>query len=79
MHWDPQAREAYWNAVEGNKIGGTPGFLQGDEFPASSNWYLLLQLDSVKVPFEINFGDAGIGYAFLATDGQSAKFLWQCG
>jgi hypothetical protein len=39
---------------------------------------LLLQLDSTKVPFFVNFGDAGIGYLFLSADGQTAKFLWQC-
>jgi uncharacterized protein YwqG len=77
-NWDSQAREAYWDAVKGNKIGGTPGFLQGDEFPGPGTWQLLLQLDSTKVPFDINFGDAGIGYAFIAGDGRIAKFLWQC-
>jgi hypothetical protein len=61
-----------------NKIGGTPAFLQGPEFPAGGNWRLLLQLNSNQELFELNFGDAGIGYAFLSTDGTRGKFLWQC-
>jgi hypothetical protein len=68
----------YVEALEGNKIGGTPLFLQYDEFPQGESWNLLLQLDSTIVPFDINFGDAGIGYVFLSTDGRIAKMLWQC-
>jgi hypothetical protein len=62
----------------GNKIGGTPWFLQGPKYPDGGHWYLLLQLDSTDVPFQINFGDAGIGYAFISVDGHIRKFLWQC-
>jgi hypothetical protein len=68
----------YVATLEGNKIGGTPLFLQNDEFPDGESWNLLLQLDSTIVPFEINFGDAGIGYVFLSPDGRIAKMLWQC-
>ena len=32
-----------------------------------------------SVPFSVNFGDAGVGYAFMNADGTEAKFLWQCG
>jgi hypothetical protein len=60
-----------------NKIGGTPKFLQNDEYPQGGPW-LLLQLDSASVPFSINFGDAGVGYAFISGDGTIGKFLWQC-
>ena len=62
-----------------NKVGGTPVFLQGDDFPFGGSSRLLLQLDSCSVPFSINFGDAGVGYAFLNDTGDQAKFLWQCG
>lgn len=61
-----------------NKIGGFPVWLQSDETP-DEDWLLLLQLDSAGVPFEVNFGDAGVGYAFLSPDGRKGKFLWQCG
>lgn len=69
----------YRAKIEGNKIGGTPGFLQGDEFPdEETTWKLLLQLDSCGVPFSVNFGDAGIAYAFINKDASIGKFLWQC-
>ena len=71
--------EKYCNKLEGNKIGGTPGFLQGDEFPGDmSEWLLLMQLDSCGVPFSINLGDSGISYAFINNEGTIGKFLWQC-
>jgi len=70
--------ENYVKLLEGNKIGGTPFFLQGDEYPSGGPWKFLLQLDSSKVPFFVNFGDCGIGYAFISEAGNSAKFLWQC-
>ncbi len=78
INWDSSRLENYANILDGNKIGGTPYFLQSDEFPSSENWQLLLQLDSTQIPFYINFGDAGIGYAFISEDGQVGKFLWQC-
>ncbi|MEW6128094.1 MAG: DUF1963 domain-containing protein [Acidobacteriota bacterium] len=71
-------RETYQHALEGTKIGGTPGFIQSDEFPEGGNWNLLLQLDPDDKFFYINFGDAGIGYAFISEDGTRGKLLWQC-
>ena len=68
----------YRTTLEGNKLGGSPGFLQFDELPFSEKWQLLLQLDSTKIPFWINFGDAGVGYLFLNEAGKEGKFLWQC-
>ncbi|HSY19967.1 MAG TPA: DUF1963 domain-containing protein [Candidatus Acidoferrales bacterium] len=70
--------EAYASALDGNKIGGSPLFIQSTEFPGPGKWRLVLQLDATKVPFYVNFGDAGVGYLFLSEDGQVAKFLWQC-
>jgi hypothetical protein len=61
-----------------NKVGGRPTFLQGEEYPQGGPWRLLLQLDSASVPFDINFGDAGVGYAFISETGTEGKFLWQC-
>lgn len=73
-----QEADAYQKALTGNKLGGTPGFLQGDELPFADSWHLLLQLDATTVPFWINFGDAGVGYAFINRQGTEGKFLWQC-
>lgn len=70
---DPE-NDAWWKALAENKIGGTPVFLQDQE---NSDWRLLLQLDSSMVPFYLNFGNAGVGYAFLSDDGKIGRFLWQ--
>jgi len=76
--WKDEEMDRYGEVLAGNKVGGTAGFMQGDQFPEGGPWRLLLQLDSVDVPFSVNFGDAGIGYAFIAEDGRCGKFLWQC-
>jgi uncharacterized protein YwqG len=77
--WTDEMQAVYTDALQGNKIGGTPGFIQGDEFPEPGEWKLLLQLNSTSdVPFSINFGDSGTAYAFISEDGTQAKFLWQC-
>lgn len=75
---EEEAINTFLDAVAGNKIGGTPGFPHRDEFPEPDYTELLLQLDSCSVPFYVNFGDAGVGFVFLASDGCSGKFLWQC-
>lgn len=72
---DDVSFEKYSKEIDGNKIGGTPAFLQEDAMPPSG--HLLLQLDSTKVPFYINFGDCGLGYAFISPDGTMGKFLFQ--
>jgi uncharacterized protein YwqG len=78
--WTETERDAYHAQLEAdrNKIGGTPLFLQHSEFPGEGTWQLIVQLDSASVPFEINFGDMGWGYAFLSADGTTGKFLFQC-
>lgn len=76
----PLIQDDQYDNLSGNKIGGTPYFIQSEEYPHDQpeNWSLLLQLDSENVPFYINFGDAGIGYAFINKAGTLGKFLWQC-
>lgn len=76
--WSDDTFDEYADALDGNKVGGSPIFLQGDEFPAGDGWRLLLQLDSTRVPFYVNFGDAGIAYAFINEEGTTGKLLWQC-
>ena len=78
VEWSEAELDANEEPLDGNKVGGTPGFIQADEFPQAGPWRLLLQLDSMTVPFHVNFGDAGIGYAYISEDGQSGRFLWQC-
>ncbi|MFZ2990184.1 DUF1963 domain-containing protein [Ideonella sp.] len=76
--WSDEQVDAYASELEGNKIGGTPIFLQDDEFPSEEPWRLLLQLDSTRVPFLVNFGDAGVAYAFIDPEGSKGRMLWQC-
>jgi hypothetical protein len=67
-----------YDSLSGNKIGGEPCFVQGEEYPEGDSWKLFLQLEMMEVPFFINFGDAGVGYAFVSGDGEEGRFLWQC-
>jgi hypothetical protein len=60
--------------LAGNKIGGTPLFLHRDDLPIGKDWTLLLQLDATRVPFDINFGDAGMGFIFLNTRSGEVDF-----
>ncbi len=61
--------------------GVEPLWLQGEETPGEEEgepWTLLVQLDATALPVDVDFGDAGIGYAFLSPDGGEGRFLWQC-
>jgi hypothetical protein len=78
VEWDDATHDAYFDSLVGNKIGGTPLFIQGEEYPADGPWKLLLQLEMMELPFFVNFGDAGSGYAFVSADGEKGRFLWQC-
>lgn len=76
-----RARDAwdeYCAYLDESKIGGAPAFLQYPEHPGRGNWRLLAQLNGDLFDYNINFGDAGVGYAFIDEDGAAAKFLWQC-
>ncbi|MGH4124400.1 MAG: DUF1963 domain-containing protein [Clostridium sp.] len=66
--------EDYDEVLNGNKIGGTPLFLNCDELPEEDTWKLLLQLDATTLPFELNFGDAGMGFFFINMKDGSLKF-----
>ena len=75
--WSEEDREKHYQTLAGHKIGGSPYFIQYDEFPFE-DWRLLLQLDAGSAPFWVNFGDGGCGYVFTNADVTQAKFLWQC-
>ena len=57
---------------------GEPVWVQNDETPRHGTWRLLLQIDSHTDRYRLNWGDAGVGYVFVAEDGTAARFLWQC-
>ncbi|WP_431902833.1 hypothetical protein [Nonomuraea sp. bgisy101] len=53
-----------------------PEWVQDDEHPGEG-WELVVQLTE-ELPFFVNFGDAGAGWAFVSPDGKEGRFLWQC-
>jgi hypothetical protein len=57
------------------KIGGTPIFLQGEQFPAGEGWEFAFQFSADWAGHE--FGDGAECYGFVTRDGGGA-FLWQC-
>ncbi|MER5180496.1 hypothetical protein ABT009_19340 [Streptomyces sp. NPDC002896] len=78
---DPDGQEADPDGEPWQFLGGPdiePQWLQGEETPGEG-WRLVVQLDSCGLPFYVNFGDAGVGYAFVSPDGKEGRFLWQCG
>lgn len=60
----------------GSFVGGTPVWLQADETPHGFSF--VFQLDSTELPFTVNFGGDGIGYAFVDLATGEGRFLWQC-
>ncbi|CDH46914.1 DUF1963 domain-containing protein [Candidatus Contendibacter odensensis] len=69
-------REPIVESWRGNKIGGSPYWIQYEEFPFD-DWRLLLQLEDGAYPFNLNLG-TGIGYVFLNAACTEGKLLWQC-
>jgi hypothetical protein len=66
-------------SIRMDQFGGpdvVPVWLQGDDLPGEG-WHLVAQLDSYQLPFEVNFGDNGVGYLFLSPDGKNAEFFFQ--
>lgn len=66
--------DAYETAIGPDKIGGTPDFIQGAEFPCSGD-RLLYQVGFQ--PFDLNLGDGGVGFAFINSTGTAGRFLTQ--
>jgi hypothetical protein len=76
--WSEDQRTAYSKALRGCKIGGSPLFIQEDEIPNSDDWVLIAQLNSMTLPFLVNFGGDGVGYVFANNRCTEAKLVWQC-
>lgn len=73
---DADSQDALTAAWRGNKIGGSPDWVQSEEFPFNP-WHLLLQLEDSSYPFDWNLG-TGVGYVFLNEDCTDGAVLWQC-
>ena len=77
---DRRVEIEYYNAL-GQKIGGTPDWIQGDEAP--EGWRLLLQMhdypwvDGESLQTSWNFG-TGSCYAFISPDCLEGILIWQC-
>lgn len=69
-------RQRIAESWRGNKMGGSPYWVQYEEFPFD-DWRLLLQLEDGTYPFSLNLG-TGIGYVFLNEECTEGKLLWQC-
>lgn len=76
--WKEEQYDEYVRSVEGNKIAGSPAYVERNEPVIEKGWRLLLQIDSSDTPFEIDFGGGGVGYLFINSDCSKGKFLWQC-
>ncbi|GAA2112455.1 hypothetical protein [Actinomadura alba] len=73
---EPEGKDGAWQFLGGP--GVEPNWLLGEEQPGTPRgWRLVVQLTD-GAPFFFNFGDGGIGYAFVSPDGKEGRFLWQC-
>lgn len=63
-----------------SRLWGAPEWLQNEEPPDEPGaWRFVLQLDTEDdLPFPVDFGDAGVGYAFIEETTGEGRFLWQC-
>ena len=77
---DRRRKIEYYNAL-GQKVGGVPNWIQGDEMP--EGWRLLLQMnqypwvDGESIDTNWNFG-TGSCYALISPDCSEGILLWQC-
>jgi hypothetical protein len=67
----------HFEAVAGNKLGGTPPPFDPKRLPISlERANLILQLDMATVPFFVDFGDMGVGHLFFDADSDQGYFTW---
>lgn len=74
---DNYERYGYDQLIDTDKIGGTPNFFRGDEWP-EGEWKLLLQLHCNFQPFILNLGAMPILFVFISNDFKKAGMLAQC-
>jgi hypothetical protein len=61
---------------EGTKFGGSPAWVQHEQFPFN-DWLLLFQAADEALPVAVNFG-TGVAYCFVNKELTVGKMLWQC-
>lgn len=69
-------QKEYFDLNDKNKIGGTPNFFRGDEWP-EGEWVLLLQLKCSFLPFVLRLGSMPVLYVFISKDFTRAGLLIQ--
>jgi hypothetical protein len=80
LQMDRRRGMEYYNAL-GQKVGGVPDWIQGDEMP--EGWRLLLQMsehpwvDGEALQTNLNFG-RGSCYVLISPDCSEGFLLWQC-
>lgn len=67
---------AYNEATDPDKIGGTPWFLQSDEFPMCGAAATLI-IQFFAIPFVLNLADGGTASVFMDPQGTVGGFLYQ--
>jgi len=68
-----------YEKLHGTKLGGTPGFVQGPDFPfARDKCFQVLQIDMISLPFYLDLGDCGVGHLFLELGTNNVRFQWAC-
>jgi len=77
MQLSEDKRMEYCKSVDGNKIGGTPYFFQGDEFETEDKYSLLMQLNSNFLPFYLNLGASPTAHVFISNNFTNGSFLIQ--
>jgi hypothetical protein len=70
-------RDRYWEQVGSDKIGGTPAFFQGDDWPEGGPWTLALQFSPDFKPFHLNLGAAAMAFVFVSPDARQGRMLVQ--
>ena len=80
----PAERDQYVDAIDYDKIGGSPNFFQGTQYPdfstqstsfAATDATPILMVGRNEVT-GLNLGDAGRGVAFLSADQTKGAYLW---
>ncbi|GAA1071682.1 hypothetical protein GCM10009605_03340 [Nocardiopsis composta] len=60
------------------RIGGRPGWVQVRQEPAEEgDWAFAGQLAWFGMPFDVEFGSAGVGYCFYEENTGEGRFFWQ--
>lgn len=83
---DPELADKYYEAIDYDKIGGTPNFFHGFELPDFEEMTItrdpaaatLILMVTNADQSRLSIGDDGRAVAFLSPDQRKAAYLWFC-